>query len=256
MKISRIVVLLLLVSLFSCTKEVLKTKKTYTENAISGKVGILNVCIGKPLQAVLPLLDAAAFNGKMNKLSDQIIDAEREAILEYQVILGNKLVEEFSFEVLSSQRLSDLEGYQEVKNMFHQKESLLTENDNYPILIIGERDVVPFLFNKGKYIQYLTGDIDYSRVLLDICKKLELGGIAINVIHLNVQGVSTFGVAANARLNSSIFLFNDNGKLVGHTDAFSKINGIRGKEIADYQNLLDMYGELTSNALKDMKSND
>jgi hypothetical protein len=53
--------------------------------------------------------------------------------------------------------------------------------------------------------------------------------------------VGSFGMSANARLFTDLYIFKNDGRIVAHGAAYSEVTSIQGKEVADYIMLLDEF---------------
>jgi hypothetical protein len=238
---SRFIPFLLLFSfLFSCTEMKVTTHKQYIKNDSVKKIALFEVLITKPFQPILPLLDAAPFNGKVNKRADEIMDSEKKRINSFRDALAQNMAFKYNAEIIFGKELQSNVNFEALKKKIENKNAMLTGNDNFPIIMAADGEFNAFPFEKGKVEHYFINN-NYRNEVETICKDLNVDAIAINVSYLNFQNVQSFGISCNARLNSALFIFDKVGNTIGHASVYSKINSIRGKTIGDYDLVLDEY---------------
>lgn len=61
-----------------------KVNTIYTNGVGVDTLNLVSTMLGPVLQPALPLIDAAAFNGKTNEIADQIMDEQQKHIALYQ----------------------------------------------------------------------------------------------------------------------------------------------------------------------------
>lgn len=236
-----IILFLVVLSISSCLNMKVTTHIPYRNDTNIKKIAIFEVLVGKPIQAVLPLIDAAAFNSKMNKIADEIMDTQKQKANVYRDALATNMKAQFGCEIIYGKELQNMPNFKLLKNSLANFESLQTRNDNYPIVQIAEGEFNAFPFERGKVNDFFIGSVDYSNVISEICKDLNLDAIAISFTQMNTVGVAAFGISANSRVSTNLFIFDKNGKKIGHGSAYSKVIRIKGKEIADYNMILDEF---------------
>lgn len=239
-------------TLFSCVEMKVITKTQYIKNESIKKIGVFEVMIGKPIQAVLPLIDAAAFNAKMNKISDQILDAEKQKINFYRDVLSQNLKNTLGSDIFSGNELQSIKGFEQLRKDLEVKHALETNNDNFPIVLMADGEFNIYPFEKGRVDDYLSGNTEFRNLTSEVCEKLNLDGIAINFTQLNTQGVTSFGVTANSRLVTNVYIFDKKGNTIGHGYAHSKVIKVKGKDISEFQILLDEYSVIIEPLVKQL----
>jgi hypothetical protein len=240
----------LLISLFaficvSCTDMKVTTHRQYIKNDNVKKIALFEVLITKPFQPVLPLLDAAPFNNKTNKLADEIMDSEKKRINNVREILANGMAMKYNADIIYGKELQNLPNFGSLKKKIENKQSLATKNDNFPIILQADGEFNVFPFEKGKVEHYFINN-DYPTTMATICGDLEVDAVAVNVSYLNFQGVTSFGISCNSRLNSALFIFDKNGRTLGHATVISKVVKVRGKMIEDFDLILDEFPTILS----------
>ncbi len=209
------------------------------------KIAILEVMIAKPTQAIFPLIDAAAFNAKMNKIADEIMDAERQKLPFYRDILAENMKKKFGCEIVYGKDLQAHPNFENLRAKVEKKEALITKNDNYPVVLLAPGEFNAFAFAKGDVETFFSTNNPIPKgYIAEICKQLEVDAIAISCSRLNVAAVTSFGISSNARLITDFYIFRNDGIEIGRASAYSKGFKISGREVADYKIILDEFSFL------------
>jgi|GEM_PF-5914028 len=239
-KIYFILMMTIIVFLSSCFALKVNVPISYQAQSID-KMALFPVMIGKIEQPLFPLLDAAAFNGKTNKIADQIMDSQQKTIEKIREQIAEKLQEYFKCNVLYGKSLHNLEPYSNLKEKYHNKTALRIKNDNFPLVIIGSGDVNPFSFSNGNVTAYFKEQKQYEVISQDLCEKLNVDAIAISFSRLSVIDVGMFGSSGRLRLETHIYIVDKHGKTIAKGYAHSKPASIKGRELEDYQRVLDEF---------------
>jgi hypothetical protein len=202
-------------------------------------ITLLSTMLGKINQPVIPLIDAAGFNAKTNNLADQIMDMQKKNIDNYREIVASSLKKNFNCEVIVGNSLQEKPEFTELMEKFNFQNALRIENDHYPMIIAGSKDINPFRFENGKVLIFFTVPSNYKNTISEICRKLDSDLIAISYSTLTVSGVSAFGIRGALRLDTYIYLFDKEGDLISDGHTWSKPANISGKQIDDYRSQLD-----------------
>ncbi|XOV93574.1 MAG: hypothetical protein ACFHWX_02465 [Bacteroidota bacterium] len=231
----------LVILLSSCLTSKVIVNTPYQNGIPIDTLNLLSIMIGPPFQPTFPLIDAAAFNEKTNKIADQILDEEQKAIENFKDLLVANLNGALH---LKTQTIKDF-STNEI-DRFVVNSSIQIENNNFPIVFFGAGDINIVEWNKGKNVNNLFKDDDpYLRASIqEISRKLNIDNIAISFNRLSIVGVSAFGIKGNLRLESFLFIYNSNGHLVIDSMGWTKPLPVRGNEIRDYKFQLDSFIEL------------
>ncbi len=238
------ILLAVVVLMSSCLTMIVKTPVPYQENQAIKKIAIFPVLIGEMYQPVIPLIDAAAFNSKTNKIADQIMDAERESIDKMREDLASTISNYFKCEVLYGESLQMTEGYGSLSNSHNFKYALAIEDDDFPVMLIASGDINPFKFKDGRFVTFFKDQMNYKQTVKQLCEKLNVDAIAVNFSRLSIVGVSSFGINGNIRLETFLYVIDKEGEIVGNGYAFSKPVTIRGKELEEYKLRLNDYSPI------------
>ncbi len=208
------------------------------------KIAIIEVMVGKPIQAIFPLIDAGIFNQKMNKISDQIMDIERKKASLYRDALATQMEKKFGCEIIYGKKLQELPNYEILRKDLENKNALLTENDNFPAVFLADGEFNAFSFEKGKVNTYFSKNLSTSTAAIELCKNLDVDAVAISYTHIYTHNVTSFGFSANMRLFTYLYILDKKGVKIGEGSGLSNLVSIRGKEAVDYNLVLDEFNIL------------
>jgi len=200
---------------------------------------LISTMIGKIQLPLFPLIDAAAFNTKPNGIADKIMDIQKQNIDKFRETLAFSLKKNFNCNVLYANALQNATGYAEVKANYDFQNSLLINDEHYPLITLASNDINPFKFENGVVTSYFTNIANYKPAISAICKKLEADLIAFSYSNLTVVGVGAFGVVGYLRLDTYLYLFDKDGDLISDAHTWSSPISTRGKEVNDYKVQLD-----------------
>ena len=241
----KITFLLLAITLFSsCAKMIIKTAVPYQKTQQNIKIALFPVMIGKVEQPIFPLIDASMFNKRTNKIADQIMDMQKKEIDKIREVAANTIKKYIGSEIIYSENLHKTERFKNLIKTNNYTNSLIIENDNFPVVLISSGDINPYKYTNGNVISYFKESNNYKETIINLCKELDVDAIVINYSNLNIIGVTAFGGSANIRLDTYLYVISKNGELLGNGYAYSKPIVIKGKEITDYKMVIDEYPNL------------
>ncbi|MCJ7759145.1 MAG: hypothetical protein MUP24_13485 [Gillisia sp.] len=242
----RRVILFILVSFLisSCatTKVMVKVNTVYTNPISIDTLNLVSIMIGPVLQPVLPLIDAAEFNAKTNKIADQILDEEQKAIETYKSLLINNLKGKLNKPILTGSDFSS-----DPSNKYKVKNIIQIDNKNFPIVFFSIGDLNIIDFGKGKNVNSIfKNNTDLKIQIPKFASELKLKTILISYNRLNVIGKGKIGASFYLRLESYLYLYDSSGNLLIDVYAWSKPTAIEGEKLGGYKFQLDNFQELSS----------
>jgi hypothetical protein len=228
--------------IYSCAATKVKVNTIYTNGLAVDTLNLVSTMIGPVLQPVLPLIDAAAFNEKTNKIADQILDEEQKRVETYKSLLTNSLNDKLHKPIRTgSDFLSDAANKYKVKN------GIQIDNKNFPIVFFSNGDLNIIDFGKGKNVNSIFKDNAVLKTqIVKLASELKLKTVLISYNRLNVIGAGMFGSTGNLRLETYLYLYNSSGNLLIDAYGWSKPTVIKGKELNDYKFQLDNFQELSN----------
>jgi len=206
------------------------------------------VVIEKVDQPVFPLMDAAMFNKKSNKIADSTTLDGKKMIDTFRYSLAQFMTEQFGANVIYGLELSKRAGYSYIENI---TESLQTNNEHFPVFILADGDKMPFYIKKGDIEDALDNE-KAEMIVKDICLQLNVDALAISYTQLNVLDGGGFGISGNVALITQIFMFDKNGIPLSSGCAQGKYTTINGKYIHEYRSKLKEFPFLSEILVKDM----
>ncbi|TVR76013.1 MAG: hypothetical protein EA409_13835 [Saprospirales bacterium] len=218
------------------------------------RVALIQVMFSQFNQPVLPLLDAAAFNGKINRLAPEIMEMQEEYLDDIRHMVVERMSEFLSGEIVYGEKLQALmreKGFAETHNF---NENLLTGNNNFPLVLLASGEFNVFRFEKGNALHYFTRDSRYPRMISHICEKLGVDAIAVSVSYFEVTRVGSFGMNGSLRLNTHLFVMEgDRGSMAINAMTASPPTTIPGNELHDYKIVLDHFPEIIDLLFTELK---
>ncbi len=232
----------LLFALTSC--ETLKVVHYGTSHQKMKKVVILSAMIDRIYQPPIPLIDAGIFNGKTNKISNEIIILQQTHVNEYRETLANSFLDHFDCQVVYGESLHDLPEYKHLLQELNMPGELYTGNDNFPMITISEGDMNPFSYNGERVQRFFQQEQNYKHVIGKIAHKLKTDYVVISISQLSVDRVGMFGMDGSLSLLTKLYIFNHEGKLVSEASNKSKNIVITGKNPEQYNAVLGNFSYL------------
>lgn len=236
------IIILTSLLLGSCLSTKVKVNTIYTNGVALDTINLLSTMIGPLWQPVLPLIDAAAFNGKTNKISDLILDEEQKIIESYKAILVSNLTEKLKKGILTG---SDFTS--EPANRYKVGNSLQVDSKNFPVVFFSKGDLNIVDFGSAKNINSIFKDNQQIKAgVIKLATDLKLKTVLLSYNRLSVVNAGMFGATGNLRLESYLFLYRANGDLLIDAYGWTKPTAINGKELSDYKFQLDNFQELAN----------
>ncbi|WP_235298804.1 hypothetical protein [Portibacter marinus] len=191
--------------------------------------------IGPLKQAVFPLLDAAIFNQKLQMRSDEIMNLQQEDLAYIENLLRTKLQEIVPIVRLRSQFNS--------KNT-HPSASFQVKVDNqhFPVIFYAK--------DSDHLINFSTRNEISSMSLPDSISQSNIQNHTLDhdiptsmIIYnrLAVLNSSVLGISGNMRLETYIFIYDRNGRLLIELHGFTKPELIKGNRLKEIENIWHQY---------------
>lgn len=232
---------LIVVTLSSCVSMKLKTSIPYQEKDMK-KVALMPVMIGEFIQPIIPLLDAAAFNNKTDKLAGDIMLEEQKHVNKMTAYVDSTLERHFSeVEVLTYDDFVGHQGYAELKKTCANLKALYTGDDDFSKVLIPEEEVNMFDYNEGKVVQFFKDSANYKQRAIELCDKLEVDAVALCYSNMTVTGVSMFGISGALVLATQLYVINEEGKMVANGYVVSMPSTISGSDLSEYKMKIDEF---------------
>ncbi len=128
------------------------------------------------------------------------------------------------------------------------------DNKNFPIVFFSEGDLNFTDLKNGKNPVFIfKQDNLVSQRVSQLAKDLNVQNVAECFTRLSVIGVSMFGLNGNIRLESYLFIYNRNGRLLLDAVGWTKPTVVLGKKVEDYQQQLEQFGDMTILISKELK---
>lgn len=237
----KIILLVPVFLLFSCNTLIVKNHMKDTEKPKN--IVLFSTIIGKINEPALPILYAPKFNERTIAIASQLNDLEKQKIDNYRNTLASSLKNNFKCDVIFGNSLVSHKDFLALKQKYDNPKSLLTENEHFPNLITASNDINPFAFEKGNVIKYFYNPTNYKGVLSELSKTLNSDYIAISFSELRVMKIGYFAKNATVRLETYLYLFDQNGNLISEGLGWTDTSKVSGSDPKEYESILDNFEE-------------
>ncbi|UCS94521.1 hypothetical protein KZP23_05725 [Echinicola marina] len=223
---------LVAIFLVSCATApiMVKVQSSKSSTIALEQLNLASTMIGPLFQPDLPLIDAASFNGKTNKIADVIMDEEERMIEEFKYILTSTLKGHLSSSVKTIGEFdgASIEPYQVEKG-------LKVDNKNFPVVFFSEGDLNIADLGKGKNVNKIfKNDEGIKDRVREIAQALDISNVAVSYNRLGIVGVGAFGSFGMISLESYLFIYDSQGDLLINIKGWTKPEQISGKNSNEY----------------------
>lgn len=236
-KLFKITLSLLLVSILLSSCSTVKVTLSPKKAEKIDKIALISTYLGMK-KPVLPLIDAAIINEKINGLADQLNPLLKKNAQVYRANVAKSLKSNLNCEVVYGDTLQKSIGFQKVMGALNYANALNTADANFPQVMAAPGDLSPFQFEKAKIDRYFRDSKNYKNTITQICKDLNMNYIAISNSYLApIPG----GLLARGSimLLTTIYIFTKDGDCIALGTNFSKPFKFTPTEIDGYQQGLD-----------------
>jgi len=184
---------------------------------------------------VLPLMDARAFNKRVNLIAEEIVNEEKIYVDKYREAIAHNLEKYFQAVVIFGPELQKMSSFQEVFSQYNDSSSLITNDEYFPRIILssGDLSTIPLKFGKNQ---------NCKELIMDICAKLDVDAVAFATNVLSVLSPKTNANPLN--LFAYLVLADKEGNLIVTSSAYSEDVTIGGEDVGEYIVVLDEYNEV------------
>jgi len=238
--------LILLILVFSsCITSSRFKAKTKTGQPISiDTLNLVSVMVGPILQPALPIIDATAFNVKMNKISSEIIEAEREMVNSIKEDLITTLEKDLPCTIRTSKELNNPKI-----NPYRIHSSATCENKSFPVVLFAEGDLKFQEFGSLDNVRAELYSNQFMREnIAEFAQQFDLGNVAICYYRVEVIEAFDVGSYGTARLVTHLLVFDRRGALVLSGQGVSLPSTITAGTVDAYIAQLQKY-EISNNLL-------
>ncbi len=234
------VILVAILVLSSCITTKVQVNSNYSGVIPLDTLNLISVAYGPIVQPVIPLIDAAAFNGRTNKISDQILEEQKGMTDIYKNILLKHLNNRITAYIRTGDYFTD-----EVAESYKVKEGILIDNKNFPVVWFNEGGMNLWDYGKGTNVRDIfESDPQLKSRIAGFAREMNVNNVLVSFNRLAVIGVGMFGTSGNIRLESYLFLYDANGNIMMDAYGWTKPSSIGGREIYEYQGQMDKFEEL------------
>ncbi|MFN2394703.1 MAG: hypothetical protein ABR597_03345 [Bacteroidales bacterium] len=234
------VILITALMLSSCITTKVQVNSKYPGVIPIDTLNLVSVVYGPVVQPVIPLIDAAAFNGRTNKISDQILEEQKGMTEVYKKILLRNLNNRVTTYIKTGDYFTD-----ETAQPYKAKEGILIDNKNFPVVWFDGEGMNLWDYGKGTNVRAIfESDPQLKSRIAKFAREMNINNVLVSFNRLAVIGVGMFGSTGNIRLESYLYLYDANGNLMMDAYGWTKPSSIGGRELYEYQAQMDKFEEL------------
>jgi hypothetical protein len=238
----------LTLTMLNCAQQGAFINSKLTSNKPS-KIFVASTIIGPIPQPILPLLDAAAFNSKTNKLASELNNLFLAEVNGFQDTLLIKLNKAFNTEF----DLIDTVKYP-MKASFVVFKAEGVKNETFPFAYFADNDINIVDLKDGKDLERIFLQARQQTTISSNLKKVGVPNALIVFNRINVIGAGMFGINGTIRFETYMFLYDENGNLILDTKAFSAPTSISGNNITEYHLVMKKMPELIDQTIEKLKT--
>ncbi len=202
-------------------------------------IALISTMVGKVEQSPLPLIDAAIFNGKLNKIADDIFEMEIRNVDKLRNRYAESLNTNFKAKVLFGDSLYKSSEYAQLQKKMNSKRSLDTNSERFPYIIIPKNEFNPFQFEKANVSAYFNeSGKNYTQTVSEIATKLNTDLVAVSYSYITT-GAGNFGINGAAQGVTYLYLFDKKGNLISSSSNFSKGTIVSGSDVNQFNDEFD-----------------
>jgi hypothetical protein len=257
MRFTKIFVFLLTLTftISSCGNLRIKTEMPYQTNAKVKKVALAAVYLNPPLLAETPAGDAPTFNRRLISHQDEIKALFTKEVAKLTNELGMGIEAQYALTTEYGQNLKKLKGYDRLVSKM-EKEALKKENEVFSEILISDGSISLFDFEEGEVEDYLENSPRLRSQVKSIGKSLDAELIVFANATVVIDKVQRYGTKANVRLLIDIYLFDEDGRLVGQSYGETEPYIIEGSSAKEFSGVFDAYPVLQKLILTDLQKVD
>jgi hypothetical protein len=241
--------------LTSCGNLRIKTEMPYAANAKVKKVALAALYLHPPVLAKTPAGDAPTFNKKIISQKNEIKALFAKEVVKLTNELGMGIEAQLAISTDYGQGLKSLKGYDRLVAKM-DKETLKKENEVFSEILISDGSVSLFDFEDGQVEDFLENSPRLRSQVKSLSKSLGAEVIAFASAKVVVNKVQRYGAKANVRLLINIYLFDNQGKLVGKSYGETEPYLIEGTSAKEFNAVFESYPALQKLILADLQKVD
>jgi len=236
----------------ACGNLRIKTEMPYQANAKVKKIALIALYLNPPELPNIPVGDASAFNRKLieNKKDIQLLFTREVEKLTNE--LGMGLEAQLALTTDYGSALKANKGYDRLASKM-EKEALQVNNDIFTEILISDGSLSLLDFEEGEVQEYLEESPRLRSQVRSLSKSLNAEIIAFANARVVVDKVQRFGEKANIRLLIDIYLFDEQGKIVGQSYGETDPYLISGAAAKDFDAVFQAYPTLQNLILTDLQ---
>ena len=222
------------------------------------KIAVLEVIISPPELPVAPLIDAALYNAKFEKIIPNVIEEQQICVNRFDTFLGETLQSISNCKVLYGNYLYNSKEYRSLRSIVKTFD-LSYNDDDFPEINIPDGAYNFFDFYDTQHPLFYFEDDEILIIIkpriATIAKELGVSGLIIGVSTEIVLYAGLFGSTGAKFLKTKIYYFNSEGDLMANGISNSDASTASASSLSDYIFHLNKYQENTYKIIREIDNN-
>ncbi len=253
MKVFKFSALALFIGVLSaCGNLRIKAYQPFQAPAKAKSVALTSFYMAPPELPKVPAADAEAFNKKLFKLEADLNALMSAKLNDYYTLLDQGIEAQLDVECLAGKELEA--GPRFARSQQKQElEALQIEGArNFKNILLAEGGLTFFEFQGGDISKYIEDSPRLKGAVRSNLKNLGTDMMAVAYSRLALERVTRYGQKANLKLKLDIYIFDEQGRPIGHGYGETVPVTIEGTELSDFELVLDQYGTLQQEVLTEL----
>ena len=238
--------------LAACGNLRIKAYQPFQAPAKANKVALVSFYVGRPELPKVPAADAEAFNKKVYALESDLVALMNEKANDFYGLLDQGIETQLNVECLAGKELESGPRYQRSVQK-QELEALQVEGARYfKSIVLAEGGLSLFEFEEGKIAQYMDESPRLKSAVRSNLKNLGADMMGVAHARLAIERVTRYGQKANLKLMVDLYIYDEQGRPIGHAYGETIPVTIDGTQLSDYEMVLDQYGGLQKEILTEL----
>ena len=257
MKVLKSVLSLVLIGLLgSCGNLRIKAHQPFQAPAKAQNIALTSFYLSPPELARVPKADAKSFNAKVFKMEQDLITEFEARAKEYLTLLDQGLEMQMGLNTLAGAELEATSRYKRSVQKQELESLTIAAKKKFKNIILAEGSMNFFEFKEGDLKGYIEESPRLRSAVRSNLKNLDSEIMAVANARLSLDRVTRNGALASLKLKLDIYLFDDQGKTIGHGYGETEPINVDGTQFSDFELVLDQYGSLQKEVLTAMTAVD
>lgn len=253
MKVLKITVfVVLLMGLGACGNLRIKAYQPFQAPAKAQKIVLTSFYMGRPELPKVPAADAEAFNKKVYQLEGDLKQLMERKAAEFYGLLDQGMEAQLNVECWAGNELEAGPRYARSAQKQELEALQVAGARHFNSIILAEGGLTFFEFKEGKVAEFMEGSPRLKSAVRSNLKNLGADMMAVAHARLAVERVTRYGQKANLKLMVDVYVFDEQGRSIGHAYGETVPVTTDGTQLSDFELVLDQYSALQQEVLTEL----